>query len=332
MSRKVTISAPSNIAFIKYWGARDLERAVPCNPSISMTLSRCRSRTTAEFTPDDDGDDAVRIRDDDGNMAAATAGFAEPVLRHLRVIREQTGLRGRFEIATLNNFPAASGLASSASGFAALTVAATRAMGVDLSAVDLSSLARLSGSGSAARSVLGGYVEWPAGPGEDECHAVELAPPEHWDLRDVVVVVETEAKTVSSRAGHRIAATSPHFETRQGILPGRLAAVRDAIGSREISALGPILEEEAIELHLIAMSSRPAVFYWKPQTLTVLEAVREMRQDGIDAYSTMDAGANVHVICTAESEAEVVRRLRPLGTVLPDGIGPGPRDDPEHLF
>jgi diphosphomevalonate decarboxylase len=328
----VTVSAPSNIAFIKYWGARDLERVVPCNPSISMTLSRCRSHTTVRFEPGAEGEDLVEVAKRTGRLAHAAASFADPVRRHLKRMRAAAGVRGRFTVATRNNFPAASGLASSASGFAALTLAVSRALEMDLSAGELSSMARLSGSGSAARSTMGGYVEWPAGPGDHECHAVSLAPPDHWDLRDVAVIVESGAKAVSSRDGHRIAATSPHFETRQRLLAGRLDIVREAIRSRDLATLGPVLEEEAIELHLVAMSSRPPVFYWKPETLHVLDAVRLMRSDGVEAYSTMDAGANVHVICSAAFEPEVVARLEPTYTVLRDGVGTGPRDETEHLF
>src|SRR5262249_19571300 len=138
-----------------------------------------------------------------------------------------------------------------------------------------------------------------------------------------------------SLEGHRRARTSPHFEERQRLLPERLAATRRAIADRDLDRLGPILEEEAIELHLIAMSSRPPIFYWKPGTLRGLESIRRLRRDGVPAWSTMDAGANVHVICAPQAEGPVVRALESLPEVtgvLLDGVGEGPRFETEHLF
>ena len=208
-------------------------------------------------------------------------------------------------------------------------------MGAELSDQEQSSLARLSGSGSAARSVFGGYVEWPAGEGEENCHARPLASHRDWDLRDVIAVVEAGPKAVSSRGGHRRAPTSPYFETRQERLPERLRAVREAIASRDLARLGPLLEEDAVDLHLIAMSSRPPIFYWHPGTLRGLAAVRGLREEGVGAWATMDAGPNVHVICEPGAEARVVARLEDLPevrTVIRDGVGPGPRRCAKHLF
>jgi diphosphomevalonate decarboxylase len=232
-------------------------------------------------------------------------------------------------VTTGNSFPAAAGLASSASGFAALTVAGAAALGLDLDAGGLSSLARASGSGSAARSVLGGYVEWPepAGGDPDDPRAAQLAPAGHWDLRDVIAVVAAEAKEVSSLAGHRRAATSPYFARRLELVPDRLARVRRALAGRDLELLGATIEEEAIDLHLVAMSSRPAIHYWSPGTVAVLAAVRELRGTGVAAWSTMDAGPNVHVICGPEAEEAVAGRLAGIAAVrevLRDGVGDGP--------
>jgi diphosphomevalonate decarboxylase len=376
---KATASAPANIAFIKYWGARDLDRALPLNPSISMTLTRCRSRTTVEVLPGP-GDDEVLVaggRDDGSNKAAvrrlpenpgmdpdtraptadragdvgvspgatpvlrpADAGFAARVRHHLDEIRRWAGLdpgATAFRVATVNSFPAAAGLASSASGFAALTVATLAALGREATPAELSSLARRSGSGSAARSVLGGYVEWP-GPESadpDDPVAAVLAPAAHWDLRDLIAIVETGAKEVSSLAGHRRAPTSPYFGRRLEALPHRLAAVRRAILDRDFATLGPLIEEEAIDLHLIAMSSRPPIFYWKPATLEVLAALRTLRREGVPAWATIDAGANVHSICTPDAEAAVAARLAATPGVLDvirDRVGEGPELHDEHLL
>lgn len=357
---KATASAPANIAFVKYWGARDLARALPVAPSISMTLEECRSRTTVEVLGPGAAGDEVLLAGPDGELEPAPERFASRVHRHLDRLREWAGGNGpRFRVATRNSFPAGAGLASSASGFAALAVAVAAALGRDplggeadsedgagggLDRGELSSLARRSGSGSATRSVIGGYVEWPAPAGtggdagtEDDPRAVQLAPASHWALADVIALVEERPKEVPSLDGHRLAPTSPHFERRLAELPRRLGEVRAAIRDRDLARLGPVVEEEAIELHLIAMSSRPPVFYWQPGTLEVLAEVRAMRApgSGLGAWATMDAGANVHVICPQAEAAEVAARLERLPSVrgvIRDRAGDGPRLHREHLL
>jgi diphosphomevalonate decarboxylase len=333
VTRRVTVSAPANIAFVKYWGARDLERALPHHPSISMTLEVCRSVTTVE-PREDLARDEVWLAGADGRLEAPGEAFADRVRRHLEAIRAWTGRKERFRVATRNTFPAAAGLASSASGFAALAVGVDRALGLGADAGELSVLARISGSGSAARSVLGGYVEWPAEPG-DEAPAAGLAPAAHWDLRCIIALLETGEKEVSSLEGHRRAPTSPHFARRLELVPGRLATVRQAIRDRDLSSLGPVLEREAIELHAIAMTSEPPIFYWRPGTLEVLAAARDLRRGGARAWSTMDAGANVHVICPPEDEPRVAAALAAVpgvGGLIRDRVGDGPREDEADLL
>jgi diphosphomevalonate decarboxylase len=338
---KTTVVAPANIAFVKYWGARDSERVIPFNRSISMTLERCHSVCTAEVISEER--DQVWLAETDGGFRAPEPEFDRRVREHLDTMRRWAGREDRLWVATRNSFPSAGGLASSASGFAALTLAAAGALGKgNTSTEELSRLARLSGSGSAARSVLGGYVEWPAigvdleGPDADrQGHAVQIADAEHWDLKDVIAVVELGPKVVSSLEGHRRATTSPYFAKRQELLPDRLRRVLEAIEEQDLDTLGPILEEEAIDLHLIAMSSRPPIFYWSPGTVAVLKAVSELRQEGLSAWATLDAGANVHVICDPDSEQDVVDRLENLpavGFLIRDGVGGGPETDDEHLF
>lgn len=334
MSNKATAKAPPNIAFIKYWGARDLARAIPFNPSISMTLKHSHSRCTVEWL-DEDGAHDIQWRGGEGGFEAAPPAFAERIRAHLDRLRGWAGVGGRFKVATENSFPAAAGLASSASGFAALTLATTRALGRELTVSDLSSLARSSGSGSASRSVMGGYVEWPHGDGEDACYAHQLADADHWALCDVIVLVERGPKEVSSLDGHRRAESSPHFVRRQELLPGRLEEVRQAIATRDFERLGAVVEEEAIELHCVAMTSKPPIFYWQPGTLDVLAAIRRLRQEGIAAYATMDAGANVHTLCQPGDAATVADRLGELEVVhdvISDRVGPGPEIQDEHLF
>ena len=331
MSLKATVLAPSNIALIKYWGTSDLQRTLPFNPSLSMTLRNCNTRTTVESIAAQQ--DEVLMKGDDGRLSPASEAFAGGVGQHLDRLRTWAGVEDRFRVATANSFPMGAGMASSASGFAALALAVVASLDRRVTDETASVLARESGSGSAARSVMGGYVEWPA-PGSDGA-AVQILAADHWDLRDVIAVLDTAEKRVSSRAGHRLAETSPYFQPRLGELPRRLAAVRSALTARDFATLAPLVEEEAIDLHLIAMSSRPPVFYWRPATLTVLELVRAMRENGVDVCATMDAGANVHLICTPEAESTVVEGLQVLPEVqrvILDGVGNGPRIIDEHLF
>jgi diphosphomevalonate decarboxylase len=336
---KATVSAPANIAFIKYWGAGDLDRALPLNSSISMTLDSCVTLCTVEILGHE-GQDEVWLAEPHGGFGSLSPEFDRRVREHLDRIRLWAGRKEAVRVATRNTFPTAGGLASSASGFAALTLATAGAFEKKATDAELSLLARRSGSGSASRSIFGGYVEWAAPKGEtkaddDASYAKPLFDADHWELRDVIAVVEIGPKTVTSLEGHRRALTSPYFAKRQELLPERIEKVRRAIRKRDLAALGPVLEEEAIDLHLIAMSSHPPVFYWSPGTIAVLRAVRELRQEGLAAWATMDAGANVHVICDPEAEDEVADRLEDLpavGFVIRDGVGDGPDRETEHLF
>lgn len=330
MSARVTWSAPSNIAFIKYWGTKDTERVLPYHASISMSLEVCRSTTTVEVAPGLAEDEIWWL--EGGRRTPATGTFRAKAAKHLDTLRRELGRSERLRVATSNSFPSSAGLASSASGFATLAIAVSRAFGLALEPGPLSVLARLSGSGSAARSVLGGYVEWPAGPRGSDGWIAPLATAEDWPLANVIAILETGAKEVSSLDGHRRAPTSPYFEHRRALVPERLATVRQAIAARDFDALATMLELDAIDLHVIAMTSVPPIFYWNPATLAVLEAVRHLRRDGVSAAATMDAGANVHVLCPAAAAEAVAAQLATVPGVqalIRDRVGSGPR--PEDL-
>lgn len=332
--RRATFVAPANIAFIKYWGIRDESRVIPTNPSISMTLSRCVSKCTVEFDPESSGDE-VWFRPPGGRIEPAPEGFARPVLLQLERLRLRARKSGALRVWTENSFPTGAGIASSASGFSALTLAACEALDAPpADGNEASVLTRLAGSGSAARSVLGGYVEWPGRESNGDLPAVQLAAADHWDLCDVVAVVDAAAKDVSSRDGHRRAPTSPRFTARLEELETRLRRVRDAIERRDIEALGETLEIEAVDLHHVAMSSKPPIYYWKPGTLSVLWRIRSLRSEGVPVYATIDAGPNVHAICPAEAEERVARAFESMSEVrmvLRDRVGTGPHPTDEHL-
>lgn len=326
--RKATAIAHPNIALIKYWGNRDNELRLPANPSISMNLGDLVTTTTVAFDEELERDEIII----DGQPAGETARAR--VSGHLDLVRQRAGFRTAARVLSRNNFPTGVGIASSASGFAALTVAACDAAGLELTEAELSVLARR-GSGSASRSVPGGYTEWVMGRGNVSSFAHSLAPPEHWDLRDLVVVVSHEHKTVGSSQGHGLAVSSPLHAARVAAIPGLLAACRWALLACDLRAMGPLIEQDAVMMHAVMMTSRPALYYWTSATVEVIQAVQGWRTEGTLVYFTIDAGPNVHLICGAEDAVDVESRARALPgvlNVLVSGPGGPARLVEEHLF
>jgi diphosphomevalonate decarboxylase len=328
MLQKATSCANANIAFIKYWGNRDNARRIPLNNSISMNLDGATTTTTVAFESARDHDHIVI------GGAMANAAQCARVVAHLDRVRARAQIETRAHVQSQNNFPMGVGIASSASAFAALSLAATRAAGLELPERELSILAR-QGSGSACRSIPGGFVEWIAGSENTNSYAVSIAPPSFWDLRDVIAVVSVEEKKVGSTDGHA-AASSSHFLTeRLNALPARLARVRRALFARDLAALGPDIEEDAVELHLIAMTSTPPIYYWSPGMVRVIQAVQAWRADGLAVYFTLDAGPNVHLICEAKDADQVAARAREIPDVhqvIVNAPGGAARLVDNHLF
>lgn len=310
-NNKATAIANSNIAFIKYWGNRDNALRLPANPSLSMNLAGLETRTTVEFIADLKDDEVVI-----GDVAQTGAAKAR-VTAHLDLIRARAATVTRARVTSHNNFPAGAGIASSASAFAALSLAGAAAAGLALTEAELSALARR-GSGSAARSVPAGFVEWEAEV------AVSIAPPDHWALADVVALLSTAHKAVGSTGGHALANTSPLQAARVAGAPERWRGCRAALLARNFPALAAVVEADSNIMHAVMMTSAPPLFYWQPETLTVMQAVRDWRAAGLTVCYTIDAGPNVHCLCPAAAAPEVERRLRALGvpqtlTALPGG-------------
>jgi len=332
---KTTVRAGSNIAFIKYWGVDDATINLPQTSSISMTLADAYTTTTVEWQQvsartNRSGNDVIII---DGRELAGEAGAR--LVRHLDRIRAIAGTQQRARVSSQNNFPMASGIASSASGFAALTVAACQALSLDLTDTQLSALARL-GSGSAARSIFGGYVQWDRGFDHESSVARMLFPAEHWELCDLVAIVSSSEKKVSSEGGHRIAATSPLNLARVAHVQSLLPVVQQAIVERDLTLLGGPLEWDALAMHAVMQTGTPSLLYWQPGTLEVIHAVRRWREEeGIASYFTIDAGPNVHVLCEASSSSSIQARLSALPaveSVLVSRPGSAPFSLPRHLF
>jgi diphosphomevalonate decarboxylase len=303
-----TARAAPNIAFIKYWGNRDNTVRVPMNGSISMNLDGLYTRTTVSFQPSLPFDELII-----NGHEVAGAGL-ERVSYILDIVRGMANINERAEIISENNFPSGAGIASSASAFAALALAGSKAAALDLNEPDLSRLARR-GSGSASRSIPGGFVEWQAGTRDEDSFAFSIASPGHWNLADCIAIVSTSHKKTGSTEGHYIASTSPLQAARIADTPRRLDLCRNAILNCDFDAFASIVELDSDMLHAVMMTSTPALHYWKPASLGVMDAVRQWREEGIQVCYTVDAGANVHVICP-ETEAPIIdKRLRELNGV-----------------
>jgi diphosphomevalonate decarboxylase len=291
----VTAVAHANIALAKYWGKADDVENLPAVPSLSLTLAALRSRTTVSADAAL-GEDRVTL---DG--VPATGRARERVVRLLDELRALTRTDARLRVESHNDFPTAAGLASSASGFAALALAASHALGKPLPAETLSSIARRA-SASAARSLFGGFVALRLGARSAE----PVLDGDAWPLAMVIAVTATGPKSVSSTDGMRhTLATSPYYRAWVETAPALFAEVERAVRSRDLETLGAAVEQSALMMHASMFAARPAIVYFTPATLRAMERVRTLRRDGTPAFYTMDAGPHVKVLCET-AKAEVV--------------------------
>jgi diphosphomevalonate decarboxylase len=315
MTTAIALAHP-NIAFIKYWGNRDNDLRLPSNSSISMNLDGLFTRTTVSFTSSKQ--DALVI-----NEREVSGKGLERVSFILDLVRKMANINEKAEVTSENNFPAGAGIASSAAAFAALALASSHAAGLTLSEAQISRLARR-GSGSASRSIPAGFVEWQAGTSEKDSFAFSIAPVNHWNLVDCVAIVNASHKKTGSTEGHAIAGTSPLQNTRVSDAPRRLDICRDAILNRDFEAFANIIEHDSDMMHAVMMTSNPPLMYWQSATVEIFHQVREWRASGLPVGYTVDAGANVHVLCLGEYAKEVENNLRELpgvSDVLVAGVG-----------
>lgn len=313
---QATAEAHPNIAVVKYWGKRDTRLNLPAVPSLSVTLGRYRTRTSVTWGSDEP-DDALVL---DGAPVAGRA--LEKVSRFLDLVGGPD--RPRCRVESENNFPTAAGLASSSSAFSALALAATAAAGRSPGLPALSALARR-GSGSASRSLWGGWVRWHMGSAEDgsDSHGEPVAPPDHWDVRVVVAMVNTGPKSVGSTAGMQdTARTCPFYDRWVETAPADVLEGLRAVRARDLERLGRVMEWSTLKMHATMMTSEPSIRYWRPETVAAMQVVEQLRASGTGAWYTMDAGPNVKVLCAAADADAVGEALR---SVVPrvDTLGVG---------
>lgn len=305
----VTAHAHPNIALVKYWGKAPRPGNVPAAPSLSITLDTLTTTTTVRIAG---SADVIYLNDQPASDAKITACL--------------DNLRRRFdipplEIRTSNDFPTAAGLASSASGFAALVTAVDAACELGLSAAARSELARQA-SASAARSLFGGFVTLD----EPDWQGRPLLDAETWPLEVVVAVTDEASKSVSSTEGMRASAASPYFPAWVESTRTDFAAAQAAVDQRDFAWLSEIAEHSCLKMHGLMLATRPGLIYWNPATLACLQRIRELRAAGVAVFFTVDAGPQVKAVCLPESRRQVAEALAGVSGVrslLTTGLGRG---------
>lgn len=328
--KKATAVAHSNIALIKYWGKQDEGLRLPMNASVAIGLEEALTTTTVEFDEKLDKDEVSIIGDEFNEMETAK------VSQHLDRVRALAGIKTRARVVSQNNFPKAAGMASSASGFAALTVAAAGATELNLSEKELSILAR-QGSGSASRSVPGSVSVWYTGATSEESYAEPITFPANWKLKVLMVMAEgTGAKKVGSTEGMALSKKNcPYYSTAVSEAGNNLERLKEAMGKGDWSGFGKVIEDECFRLHAVCMTTTPNILYFKGVTVEVFQTLYKLREKGIEAFFTVDAGPHVHVIVKEENVKEVKRALAELSgvkTVIETGVGGAARLIDQDLF
>lgn len=316
MTIDATARAHPNMALVKYWGKRDEQIMLPSTGSLSMTLDEFPTTTTVQLR-EDDGPDVLEL-----NGAVAAGEPLRRVTRFLDLVRERSGSEARAIVRSRNEGPTGAGLASSASGFAALATAASAVYDLPQDTRSLSRLARR-GSGSACRSIIDRMAVWHAGEDDATSFAEQIEAPE---LAMVVVVVDAGGKKVSSREAMRLtAATSPFAaawrESTARTLEEMLAACREG----DVERIGELAETNALRMHAVIQSTVPSVRYLRGASVGVFDAIEQLRADGLQAWGTADAGPNVVAITRPADAAAVADALAGHGAVRVVRPGPGAR-------
>jgi diphosphomevalonate decarboxylase len=310
--------AYTNIALIKYWGKKDDDLILPMNSSLSLTLDAFYTETEVIF---DEG-----LKQDCFYLNEVLQSEKETLKlgAFINHFRKQANCSTHAVVKSQNYVPTAAGLASSASGFAALAGALNQALGLNLDKKELSKIARL-GSGSATRSIYGGFVEWKAG----NCHDTSYAHPmddASWDVGMIVVIVNQKQKNISSREGmKRTVATSPFYRGWLDTVEEDLKQAKVAIQRKDFEQLGKITESNALKMHATMLGANPPFCYFEADSIKVMQVVEELRCEGVPCYFTMDAGPNVKILCRNSQAPIIMNRLKQMfkpEQIILSGVGP----------
>lgn len=318
---KIKVFAPVNVALIKYWGKENAELRIPANSSLSICLAKLGTTTEVELVSDLSEDEVVI----DGKVTEGRK--KKRVVNQLDRVRELAKTDNKMKVVSNNNFPMGVGLSSSASGLAALSLAVSKAVGLNLSEKALSRLTRI-GSGSACRSIPDGWVEWVKGKDDLSSYARQIFPVNYWDIRILIVILSEEEKKVASTEGHKLAESSKYFKDRLVWVERKLKEIKRAIGDKDFTSMGEIMEAEALNMHRVMKTSRPSLDYLLHGTYQVMDKITAWREEGLESYFTLNTGQSVIVFCEPEDEEELVEKLRGVEGVLEvrrDRIGKGAR-------
>jgi len=334
---KSSAIAHSNIALIKYWGRsreHDPNLNIPLNDTVSMTKYgltdgiHLQTHTTIELSPDYDKD-IVTVEGQE-----ITGRHLERIIRVIDHLRALANIDYPFKMVSQNDFPTQAGLASSASAFAALAIAAANALGLKFSREDLSKIARL-GSGSAARSIHGGFVYCHKGSSHETSFAEQICTRDCFDMNAVIAIVDMGKKEITSDEGHNLAHTSPFNHIRIQKSQQQAKKIKKLILENDFNAVGQMAEANCLYMHSVMMTSQPSLFYWQSATLNIIKTIQKLRIEGLPCYFTIDAGPNVHCLCQSKNMHELQKLIEQIDGVEKT-ILVRPADDAyvtkEHLF
>ncbi|WP_341636528.1 diphosphomevalonate decarboxylase [Staphylococcus casei] len=296
--------AHTNIALIKYWGKADETYIIPMNNSLSVTLDRFYTETKVTFDERYTKDTLIL------NGEAVNESEATKIHKFMNIVREQ-GQTSMYAYIESDNFvPTAAGLASSASAYAALAAACNEALNLELTDKDLSRLARR-GSGSASRSIFGGFVEWEKGHNDKTSYSFPIDA-DHWedDLAMIFVVINNKSKKVSSRAGMSLTRdTSRFYQYWLDHVDEDITAVKHAIKQKDFIQLGEVIEANGLRMHATNFGAQPPFTYMVNDSYQVMEIVHQCREAGYPCYFTMDAGPNVKILVEKKNQKAVIDAL-----------------------
>lgn len=304
MKKSGKARAHTNIALIKYWGKADEALIIPMNNSLSVTLDRFYTETRVTFDETLTEDQLIL------NGEAVNAKESAKIQRYMEMIRKEAGISEHALIESENFVPTAAGLASSASAYAALAGACNEALQLGLSDKDLSRLARR-GSGSASRSIYGGFAEWEKGH-DDESSFAHRIEADGWEneLAMVFVVINNKSKKVSSRSGMSLTRdTSRFYQYWLDNVEPDLKETKEAIAQKDFKRMGEVIEANGLRMHATNLGAQPPFTYLVPESYDAMRIVHECREAGLPCYFTMDAGPNVKVLIEKKNQQAIVDKF-----------------------
>ncbi|CAI2594476.1 hypothetical protein AKUH3B111A_06900 [Apilactobacillus kunkeei] len=300
LGEKITARAHTNIALVKYWGKENEELIIPANSSLSLTLDEFYTDTSVHFDESLSSDEVTlngKVIED------------EKITKFMDIIRKKSNINAFARIESTNHVPTSAGLASSASAYAALAAAGSKAYGLNLSQKGLSRLARR-GSGSATRSIFGGFAAWNKGTDDESSYGYSIENPVKMDINMIAIILDNQPKKISSRKGMKISIeTSPYYQSWIKQTTADFQIIEEAIKENDFTTLGKTAELNAMRMHSLTLSSDPSYLYINADSLKVINMVKELRETGVECYYTMDAGPNVKIICQSDKISAITDKL-----------------------